>query len=95
MGTRGAGTSERASSQPSPDPDRPKAVDVSQKVTVRRGGSGGKRPETLKMEHVDLYLMTAGGVSFKRESLRWNFLKVRFKVFSLPLVSEDGWMDRL
>lgn len=54
-----------------------------------------KCPETFKMEGVDLCLMAAGGVNFKRESLQWNFLKVIFspKVFSLPLVSEDGWTD--
>lgn len=95
-GTRGAGTKLcqglRVSSQPSLDPNHPKAVNVSQKVTVRRGGSGVKRPETFKIEHVDLYLMTAGGVNFKRENLQWNFI-FSSKVFSLPLVSEDEWTD--
>lgn len=91
VGTRGS----RVSSQPSLDPNHPKAVDVSQKATVRRGGSGVKCPETFEIEHLDLYLMTAGGGNFKTESLRWNFLKVIFspRVFSLPLVSEDGWTD--
>lgn len=51
-----------------------------------------KRPETFKIEHVDLYLMTAGGVNFKRENLQWNFI-FSSKVFSLPLVSEDEWTD--